>query len=871
MASQFINLPAYGDLHWKAPVANVAALPATGNNTGDARVTNNDQSIYIWSGSAWVQVTGGGGSSPLTTKGDVYGYSTTNARIPVGTNGQVLTADSGQALGVKWAAGAGGSPASPTTSLQFNDSGSFGGDARLEFNKTTGIFTALHTIPTVPVANFAPAGQPVQMKVQGQYLYLAINGNVFQIIDITDPLVPVSVSSTSIGVNIRVMSLSGNYLYLSTQFSNCVIYDVSNPHTPVSIGSISIPSGQPATYISVQNNVLSYIDGNGAVGLFDTSNVANPINTYNTSFGGIGAYGCIIQGKYWYVFFSGGSGQGINVYDITNLYSPTLVSFFSLGPLGQTSIAMQGNYLYYLSSGNAGVLNVSDPANIVALGAVALSNNPSAYSLTVNGAYGYVASGSFFTVLDFTNPATPTELAVVPVSPDSACNATAYQGRYLFVGNGFDAMSNPDVQVYDFSRSYIQNLYSDGILSGNIQALGNITSTSLNSTGSATFSGPLEVDLNIASNVNVSTPKVTIFGSGSTQPTYLTAESNGPTRLENNIDESDNINIASHSAWRVIMGDSGSHNYLQVQANDRNTAWSTAAIPFTILENGNVGVGEPNPQDNFVVSPPFTGSSNASMSIANTSTTSFNNIFKFKQQTTELFEIATDRTTQGVKTFEIYDVTNTASRFFADASGNVGINQPIPTRSLQVGSVLYVDTATNAVGVNVGSPAFSLDVGGTGNFSSNVTAAGVQATNFYINDGAAHTTSISGQAQASSFGYVLPAAQASGVCYLQNDGFGVWSWITPPTIPLPAGSTGDFQTNAGGGAFGNIAPQATVSITNQPVTTLTTSGGLVVTASSTVPIADGTYTVGGPVTPITGMNGTITTVNGIITAIQQAT
>lgn len=40
--------------------------------------------------------------SPLTTKGDVWGYSTTNARIAVGTNGQVLTADSTNPLGVNW-------------------------------------------------------------------------------------------------------------------------------------------------------------------------------------------------------------------------------------------------------------------------------------------------------------------------------------------------------------------------------------------------------------------------------------------------------------------------------------------------------------------------------------------------------------------------------------------------------------------------------------------------------------------------------------------------------------------------------------------------------------------------------------------------
>jgi len=51
---------------------------------------------------------GTGFTSPLTTKGDVYGHSTVDARIPIGTDGQVLTADSGQTLGLKWATPSGG-------------------------------------------------------------------------------------------------------------------------------------------------------------------------------------------------------------------------------------------------------------------------------------------------------------------------------------------------------------------------------------------------------------------------------------------------------------------------------------------------------------------------------------------------------------------------------------------------------------------------------------------------------------------------------------------------------------------------------------------------------------------------------------------
>ena len=47
--------------------------------------------------------------TPLTTKGDLFGFDTADARIPVGTNGHILTADSTQSLGVKWAAPASGS------------------------------------------------------------------------------------------------------------------------------------------------------------------------------------------------------------------------------------------------------------------------------------------------------------------------------------------------------------------------------------------------------------------------------------------------------------------------------------------------------------------------------------------------------------------------------------------------------------------------------------------------------------------------------------------------------------------------------------------------------------------------------------------
>lgn len=52
------------------------------------------------------QSSGGGSTvavgSPLTTKGDLYGFDTADARIPVGTDGQFLTADSTDAQGLSY-------------------------------------------------------------------------------------------------------------------------------------------------------------------------------------------------------------------------------------------------------------------------------------------------------------------------------------------------------------------------------------------------------------------------------------------------------------------------------------------------------------------------------------------------------------------------------------------------------------------------------------------------------------------------------------------------------------------------------------------------------------------------------------------------
>ena len=80
---------------------------------GDPTFDVNESNININNISGTLDITKGGTGqstssaafnalSPLTTKGDILTFSTTNTRLPVGSTGQVLTVDPTQSTGLKW-------------------------------------------------------------------------------------------------------------------------------------------------------------------------------------------------------------------------------------------------------------------------------------------------------------------------------------------------------------------------------------------------------------------------------------------------------------------------------------------------------------------------------------------------------------------------------------------------------------------------------------------------------------------------------------------------------------------------------------------------------------------------------------------------
>jgi hypothetical protein len=112
-------------------------------SAGELVVNTADGKLYFKDSSGTVKVLSQADQiAPLTTKGDLLvNDGTSNVRLPVGTDAYVLTADSTQSSGVKWAAASGGG-ASPITIS--NKTGAYtvvAGDLGTIINCTSGTFT----------------------------------------------------------------------------------------------------------------------------------------------------------------------------------------------------------------------------------------------------------------------------------------------------------------------------------------------------------------------------------------------------------------------------------------------------------------------------------------------------------------------------------------------------------------------------------------------------------------------------------------------------------------------------------------------------------------------------------------------------------
>jgi hypothetical protein len=113
-------------------------------------------------------------ATTVTTKGDLITYGTAPARLGVGTNGQVLTADSGQTLGVKWADAAGGLTLITSESFSAVSSVSVNGCFTSTYDNYQVIVTAVGSSATVVAFNYRVRASSTDLTAN-EYIYAGTN------------------------------------------------------------------------------------------------------------------------------------------------------------------------------------------------------------------------------------------------------------------------------------------------------------------------------------------------------------------------------------------------------------------------------------------------------------------------------------------------------------------------------------------------------------------------------------------------------------------------------------------------------------------------------------------------------------------------
>lgn len=265
------------------------------------------------------------------------------------------------------------------------------------------------TNPLLPTfkGNIMGAGSPNYLGMifdvakVGNYAYCSCTGSTYggdaclTIIDVTNPAVPVFVSTLPVGTGTwgRFVFISGNTAYVTDeQAGGLYIIDISNPAAPSITGSILY----------------------AALGLSATANLGRPYKV----------------GNYCYIasYDSGhltDDDNALLVVDISNPAAPTLHGSIRgvANHLKGAWAFPSGNYAYFAalydaSGGALTILDISNPAApafVSWIGGIGAPNYlRSCVIIWKEGNYCYCGTGEGFTIIDVSNPNVPAFVSNLP-------------------------------------------------------------------------------------------------------------------------------------------------------------------------------------------------------------------------------------------------------------------------------------------------------------------------------------------------------------------------------------------------------------------------------------------------------------------------
>lgn len=212
-----------------------------------------------------------------------------------------------------------------------------------------GVFSAIdHAFAQFSFASLSSTnvGDVFDIKISGNYAYLAATQNGLTIVDVSNPMNPVRAGQIFNGGNAIGVAVSGHYAYLANFNDGLRIYDVSDPRHPTNVARGS--DGGFAEQVRVAGNYAYVTGGHIGLRIYDVSNPASPIMVGQTNNGGL-SFNVIVSGNYACVTYPNSSNT-LCVYDVSNPANPASVYLSGSGyDFGE---ALSSNRLYVAQQGD---------------------------------------------------------------------------------------------------------------------------------------------------------------------------------------------------------------------------------------------------------------------------------------------------------------------------------------------------------------------------------------------------------------------------------------------------------------------------------------------------------------------------------------
>ncbi|WP_013334240.1 Calx-beta domain-containing protein [Gloeothece verrucosa] len=336
-------------------------------------------------------------------------------------------------------------------------------------------------------------GKANKVVVVGNLAYVADLYQGLQIIDISNPNSPIlkGTYNTSGAGGIAFYDASGsthdvkivgNYAYIADGYNGLQIIDITNPASPVLKGRYDTPSY--AHSVTVVGNLAYVADELSGLQIIDITNPAAPVSkgTYDTTGA---AYSVTVAGNYAYV--ADWESSELQVIEITKSIAPILKSTYKTSG-SPWEVAVKGNYAYVAQhNGNLDIINISNPNSLTKVGSYKMAD--SAYGITIVNNLAYIAANNAgVQVLDISNPVTP----ILKGSYDTTGKAVGVSvvGNSVYVADWQSGLQILNVNPNDWSQPAPTDItLSNNSVAENLK-VGSLVGTlaSVNPVSSETFS-----------------------------------------------------------------------------------------------------------------------------------------------------------------------------------------------------------------------------------------------------------------------------------------------------------------------------------------------------------------------------------------------